>query len=361
MNLYFHGFSFLSLYLLALRVIEVHLFALRVEVYLLALRGHRSASMMMQRTQTCHAGSDVARINKVRVRCCRKDRASGGKWATDLPKKTNTTSYRDDERMAVPSTTRNQASSHPVKSHKTLSSYKGLNKIRNPQLYSQFGAVDRKFRSSLPAPNTFRCTKTGQVYQVNADITIQSKNVCYLITILETGEQYVGETSRIFRIRANEHYNHNISTQNNTPLALAFKANLRNRHPLINIIIQPIDQGKTKKDITTKEAYWIRELHTLYPYGLNTRLGCCNWDQPGMPSGLSFNGSKKNKRSKTRKPYRPRMDRRHHTLSITSFLQSISGCMQDSSAVTLSTDEYKTMNRIIHSVPHELSRHYYTT
>jgi len=34
-------------------------------------------------------------------------------------------------------------------------------------------------------------------------------NVCYLITILETGEQYVGETSRIFRIRANEHYNHN--------------------------------------------------------------------------------------------------------------------------------------------------------
>lgn len=318
-----------------------------------------------------HAGWDVARSNKVPVKhegtSVLDDKSATGSQtgrehiqSKKLPIKHGLTSvldapstgqqpFKDEQASTRP--VKQPAISHPVRSHKSLRNLTGLCRIINPQVYSQYGAVEMQYQSFIPNSNTFYSTRTGKTYHINNDITVESKYVCYLITLLNTGEQYVGETKRRLRTRANEHFTKNISKDACSPLAIAFKKNLKGLHPLLNIIIQPIDQGNNKKDIIKKEEFWIRELRTLYPYGLNIRMGFRNWDQAGCPSGLCFNSQKK-KRAKTRKPFRYRMDRKHSPLTFSEYITKVHNTVNPSECpTTVSTAEYKQINALTHSIP----------
>ena len=44
-------------------------------------------------------------------------------------------------------------------------------------------------------------------------------------------------------------------------------------HQPSDMIIQIIDVGENSKSTREKESYWMRELNTIYPYGMNDRTG----------------------------------------------------------------------------------------
>ena len=98
-------------------------------------------------------------------------------------------------------------------------------------------------------------------------MTCNSFNIIYLITCSRCRKQYVGETSRKFKDRLNDHKS-NISANKKTAIAIHFSTPT---HKLKHLSIIPIEQlPDNNKDIrVTKEKYWIKTLKTTYPSGLN--------------------------------------------------------------------------------------------
>ena len=99
----------------------------------------------------------------------------------------------------------------------------------------------------------------------------------YLISCAKCDQQYVGETKQKVSARLSGHRS-SIKKHANTFIARHF--NLPG-HTMDDIRVQPIEHitrnpGETEKDITIRrldrERFWMLELGTMYPYGLNDRL-----------------------------------------------------------------------------------------
>ena len=123
--------------------------------------------------------------------------------------------------------------------------------------------------------NNFKSTITGEVYQIKDTMTCKSENIIYLITCTQahcSGKQYVGESQLSLRTRG---ANHLSSVRCKRPFPVAEHFNLPN-HSLKDISIVPIEQIKIKtsdprcKTIRKqREQFWIYELKTFSPHGLN--------------------------------------------------------------------------------------------
>lgn len=134
------------------------------------------------------------------------------------------------------------------------------------------------------AGNIFSSTLTRRKYHViNHDhpLSCDSSNIIYLISCSRCGIQYVGETSQKLNLRMNNH-RAAIRGQKNTLLTEHFRGD--NDCHIDHCIVQPIekiDDMGSKQDLKKKrlerEAFWIKELRTLTPYGLNDRLDSKNW------------------------------------------------------------------------------------
>ncbi len=121
----------------------------------------------------------------------------------------------------------------------------------------------------------FYSAYTGRGYPLKGPLTSQHcgmTNIVYLITCTRCRQQYVGETKRTLNVRLKEHLA-DIKYARDTPVAYHFNSTGHNLH---HVGIQVIDllSGDVNKFTTTtlrreKETYWIYQLRTLKPLGIN--------------------------------------------------------------------------------------------
>ena len=131
---------------------------------------------------------------------------------------------------------------------------------------------------ALKPESTFRSSVTGKSYKVigTEELSCDSAGVVYLITCKRCGLQYVGETSQALKRRMN---NHRASIRSLQPQFL-YKHFNSNGHSADDVEIQPIEKIVSGSDDNAsiharrleREDFWMRELKTIYPYGLNDNI-----------------------------------------------------------------------------------------
>lgn len=117
---------------------------------------------------------------------------------------------------------------------------------------------------------------TGKEYEVKSFITCQSKGVVYLIQC-PCGLQYIGRTVRTLAVRIREHvYNikkgivtHNLSAHykavhNSNPSSISFMG--------IEQVTEDWRGTNLVREISKRETYWIYDMDTLSPKGLNIEI-----------------------------------------------------------------------------------------
>ena len=109
------------------------------------------------------------------------------------------------------------------------------------------------------------------------DLSCSTTNVIYLISCAKCDQQYIGETKRKVSERLSGHRS-SFRKHANTFIARHFNLPA---HTVDDIRIQPIEHitqspGETEQDVSIRrldrERFWMLELGTMYPYGLNDRL-----------------------------------------------------------------------------------------
>jgi len=129
----------------------------------------------------------------------------------------------------------------------------------------------------------FQSTVTQKCYEIKnfsgEPLSCSSSNIIYLITCNRCKLQYVGETLQTLKKRMNGHRS-GIKSKVDNILYNHFQGPCS----LDNISVQPIEafRGDGRKETITKERkfkenYWIKELRTTYPYGLNDKCNGRIW------------------------------------------------------------------------------------
>ena len=127
---------------------------------------------------------------------------------------------------------------------------------------------DTTFQSLYGGPVHTVCNSSGE-----STVSCKTKNLIYLITCDQCGMQYVGETSQFFKSRIGQHRSGiktkrgcRILTKHFNSGCTSFKAKIIEALPYLQT------EEETNKARRVRESFFIRELRTKYPYGLNDRL-----------------------------------------------------------------------------------------
>ena len=122
-------------------------------------------------------------------------------------------------------------------------------------------------RGSLDCDTAFKSVCSGIKYNVEFDASCDTKNCVYLISCKICTMKYVGRTTTIIKTRFSSHCAH-IRNGTEAKIMLAH-FNEHSGHGLCNMVIKPIELCKDNVELCKREAFWITELNTIYPYGLN--------------------------------------------------------------------------------------------
>ena len=113
---------------------------------------------------------------------------------------------------------------------------------------------------------------------IEGGINCQSQNVIYVIECKKCEMQYVGETRCNLKTRLQRHLS-DIRTRKDTSVAIHFNYDCVSDLNVADLIIYPIeiipDQGssyKNEKKLLMRESFWIKELNSLEPFGLNRKI-----------------------------------------------------------------------------------------
>ena len=121
----------------------------------------------------------------------------------------------------------------------------------------------------------FRSSATGRQYPIRQKLTCSSKNVIYLATCCKCDLQYVGSTSTEFKIRFRNHKSSMLNNRRTCELAVHFNSSQHDISQISFVIIEQITSFQTSLHLDqlllTREAYWMTQLFTLNPHGLNKR------------------------------------------------------------------------------------------
>ena len=121
-------------------------------------------------------------------------------------------------------------------------------------------------RGSLDLDVYFRSSCSNKLFQVEFDVTCSTCYCIYLIRCKCCSMQYVGKTTESIRTRHNGHRG-NMRAGSEAYIMLNHFLG-KDGHGIGNMIIKPIELCD-KKTINEREKYWILELNTVFPYGLN--------------------------------------------------------------------------------------------
>jgi len=161
--------------------------------------------------------------------------------------------------------------------------------LNAPQIF--IGPCRSKKRNTLcrtcPLMNnasiTFKSTVTQRTFDIISNDTqhldCSCSNIIYLITCNRCKLQYVGETVQTLRNRMNGHRTA-IINQNHSHISQHFNSTCN----LSDLIVQPIEiipgDGHSPEIATlrkSRETFWMKQLRTVYPFGLNDQCGGINW------------------------------------------------------------------------------------
>ncbi|XP_078583735.1 uncharacterized protein LOC144866254 [Branchiostoma floridae x Branchiostoma japonicum] len=118
----------------------------------------------------------------------------------------------------------------------------------------------------------FHSHQTSIRYTIRAHITCRTRNIIYMIQCKKCGIQYVGETGQTLANRMNGHRS-SIKTDKDTPISAHFNQPSHTVADMEVIGLEKLAYGRTE-DLTRqrrlhRESYWIHQLRTLHPEGLN--------------------------------------------------------------------------------------------
>jgi len=122
-----------------------------------------------------------------------------------------------------------------------------------------------KLCSNFKTSSSFTSSVTKKTYNITYSMSCYTSNVIYLVTCAICNMQYVGETGRPLRDRFNNHRS-DIKLKKDTAIAIHFNNIL---HKYKHIQITPIEIINDPSERKNKEHYWIKELKTTYPLGIN--------------------------------------------------------------------------------------------
>ena len=126
----------------------------------------------------------------------------------------------------------------------------------------------------VKSDTTVTSTSTGKSYVVKAHS--EPCKVAYVIYLLECKKckmQYVGKTKRTLSERFSEHL-HDIKHGHNKSVSNHFNLPGHSSDDVTVTILEQIEDT-CKSRLKAREKYWIEELRTLRPHGLNKRLPTC--------------------------------------------------------------------------------------
>ena len=117
---------------------------------------------------------------------------------------------------------------------------------------------------------TFNNVITGKTYNIECDFNCNSANIIYLISCRRDDccFQYVGKTTSKLKTRMNNHR----SSLKQRKAGKHIQYHFQKFHDPSDLIVKPIEVCTDPSQLKEQENYWILELSTLYPFGLNERL-----------------------------------------------------------------------------------------
>jgi uncharacterized protein (UPF0297 family) len=149
-----------------------------------------------------------------------------------------------------------------------------------------------KLDEFLPNQNTFTSFQNKSKFQLQSNLDCDSENVIYLISCKLCQKQYVGETKCPLRWRATRHLS-DIRLEEDTHVSEHF--NLPDHLVLRDFEIMPIEQPplsdtaeETDKQRKLRESFWIKELETQWPRGINSDPGLSD-QRDKIPFILTYN------------------------------------------------------------------------
>ncbi|XP_066573481.1 nuclear GTPase SLIP-GC isoform X2 [Amia ocellicauda] len=116
--------------------------------------------------------------------------------------------------------------------------------------------------------NTFKSTTRNNDHDIKHVLTCKSSTVIYVIQCKKCNLQHVGKTITSLQRRFRDHKS-SIKHKKNQLLAQHFNSE---DHSLVDLTIFPIDKVNDLKSLAEREAYWIHELGTVWPEGLNLEM-----------------------------------------------------------------------------------------
>ena len=125
-------------------------------------------------------------------------------------------------------------------------------------------------QSKLMTPTQIAKSSSGASVKLKRQTNCKSANVIYLITCIQCGKQYVGETKRALNERMNGHRSDWTKRRfQRSPVTEHF--HLQNHDFNSHVSLCCIDHDAQWSDDTRKarESYWIRRLNTIQPHGIN--------------------------------------------------------------------------------------------
>ena len=126
--------------------------------------------------------------------------------------------------------------------------------------------------SQVKTTSEFKSHSTGKTFEINQVLNCESHNVIYLISCKKCNLQYVGKTETSLGARFSRHKT-SIRLKYDKPVAYHFN---QPNHNLEDCCIIPIEQLQVRFDkksntaaIRKREDFWIEQLNTVEPNGIN--------------------------------------------------------------------------------------------
>lgn len=116
----------------------------------------------------------------------------------------------------------------------------------------------------------FYSNLTGVKYTLTENSSCNSNNCIYLISCKQPNchQKYVGYTTTDINKRLSGHRSNII----NKTEGMAMRQHFTSHHSVADFSIKPIEFCSNVLELRQREKYWMRELNTIFPYGLNDRI-----------------------------------------------------------------------------------------
>ena len=217
------------------------------------------------------------------------------------------------------------------------------------------------------AENVFKSTVTDKTYKVQSEevMTCKTSNLIYLQSCKNCGIQYVGETSCQLNRRMNSHRTGVTNELKNSCRCKHFNFNGHTHCKPSDVTVQPIEKIPDfleVKNINTRnkmkfnfrkerEDWWMRELWTITPYGLNDDYDGKNWNERGYDETVcklfhpidDDHNLKKKKTLQQNKKFKNRNSNTHIKIDATEIMKMVQ-------AIPVDTRMYYRCRRITQSL-----------